>query len=163
MESSTFIYFLGSMGVAISLTCIWLNLASSKCLQPKGYLKFAFTFSNNNKIQGDNLMARITILQLIAVALTPVDRKGNPAAIQAGSVKWGVSDPTLATITPDPENELKATITPTGLGVVQVTASADADPSADVDTEINGSAALEIVAAEATGFELKFDEPTDQA
>jgi hypothetical protein len=120
-------------------------------------------FLNQTKIKATNIMARINNLQTVTVELKPLNRKGGAAAVQAGSVAWASSDESVATITADPENELKATVTPVGLGVTQITVSADADLSEEGVREINGSAALEVVAAEAESFELDFGEPQEQA
>lgn len=120
-----------------------------------------FVFENQITIKSTNIMARITNLQTVTVELKPKNRKGGEAAVQAGSVVWASSDESVATIAADPENELKATVTSVGLGVTQITVSADADLDENETRTIEGSAALEVVAAEAETFELQFDEPVD--
>ena len=108
-------------------------------------------------------MARINNLQTISVELKPLNRKGGTAAVEAGSVVWSSSDESVATVTPDPENELKATVTAIDLGSAQIFVSADADPDEDEVRTIEGSGVIEVVAAEAETFEITFGEPQDQA
>lgn len=125
-------------------------------------IRFAFTFSNNTKVFGQNLMARITNTQNIGVSISPIDKKGAIAPVQDGSVAWASSDETVATVVVDPTNPLAATVTAVGVGVVQITVTADADLSEGVTT-ITGSGALEVVAGEAVGFQINFGTPAEQA
>ena len=81
--------------------------------------------------------------------------------VEAGSVQWSSSDEAVATIAVDPENELKATVTAVGLGVAQILVSADADLDEGETRAIEGSGAIEVVAAEAETFEVVFGEPQD--
>jgi uncharacterized protein YjdB len=56
-----------------------------------------------------------------------VDAKGAAAQVQDGSVKWTSSDETVATVTQDAADPLKAVIVAGLPGTAQVNVSADAD------------------------------------
>lgn len=110
---------------------------------------------NNLKIRGKQIMA-ITMLpnQNVAVEILPVDRKGNPAQIEEGSVIFASSDQNVFTIVQNAEDELKATITSVGPGVAELTYSLDADLD---DTEVRtleGFTAVEVTPEEAVGISL---------
>ena len=124
-------------------------------------IQFILSFHNQIQITTANFMARINNLQTISVELKPLNRKGGAAQVQAGSVQWSSSDESVATISVDPENELKATVTAVGLGVAQIMVSADADLDEGETRTIEGSGAIEVVAAEAETFEVTFGEPVD--
>jgi len=82
----------------------------------------------------------------------PTTPKGNPAPIQAGSVKNSSSDETIATVSKDPDNELKGDVQLTGkMGVYTITTEADADLS-EGEAKIYGSFNGEVIASRASGF-----------
>lgn len=95
----------------------------------------------------------------VVLTLNPVDAKGEVAGVTAGSVKWAVKDPTIATITVNPENELEATLVGVAEGVTEV----DADFE-DVDgNPVHSFSALTVVAGDATGATITAGAPTAQA
>ena len=121
-----------------------------------GIFEFEF-FTNKKKL----MAATITINQKVSGQVTAVDRKGNPAQVEAGSFVFDTSDPEVCVISQDPEDESKFTVTAVGFGVAQVTVSADADLGEGVET-ISAFAAVEVTAEKAVGFGFTFGEPTDK-
>lgn len=107
------------------------------------------------------MAATITINQKVSGQVTAVDRKGNPAQVEAGSWKFSSSDPAVAEITQDAEDESKFTVTSVGFGVCQINVSADADLGEGVE-EISAFAAVEVIKEKAVGFGFTFGEPTDK-
>jgi len=82
----------------------------------------------------------------------PVDKAGQPADVQAGSVKLKSSDVTVASVTQDPANPFKGLIKSVGKGACQITISADADLG-DGDTEISGEPIdVTVTGGQAVGF-----------
>ena len=103
----------------------------------------------------------LTTTQLVEGTLQPVDAKGNPAPVEAGSILFSSSDESVFTIERDAENESKMTVIAVGIGVAQLNYSADADLGEGVTT-ISGFTAVEVIAAEAVGFGISFGEPQEQ-
>lgn len=103
----------------------------------------------------------LTTTQFVEGTLQPVDAKGNPAPVEAGSVLFTSSDESIFTVEKGEENELQLTITAVGIGTAQLNYSADADLGEGVTT-ISGFTAIEVVAAEAVGFGISFGEPQEQ-
>ena len=62
----------------------------------------------------------------------PVNRKGNPAPVEDGSVAFVTSDATVATVSQDTANPFKGTIVAVGAGTAKVKIKADADLGDDV-------------------------------
>lgn len=125
----------------------------------------ALTYQGGPIVKGNIMAFELKDNQEVVVTAQAVDAKGNPAAIQPGTAKWTSSDETVATVTPDPANELSASVKAVGpVGVATISLSADADPSADVDTEISAAGEVAVVGGIGTGFApLSFGTPTDQA
>lgn len=91
-----------------------------------------------------------------SATVTPLDAKGNPAQVQAGSAVWSSSDESVATVTPDPANELAATVTPVGpLGVAQIKLECDADLGDGVTT-IAFLGDVNVIAGQAVGGTIAF-------
>jgi hypothetical protein len=96
-------------------------------------------------------------------------RAGRPAAYEQGSATWGSSDPSIATVTVDPNNELVATV----VGVSSVgsdgqdnpsaviTFRADGDPDADQTRDLIGTLDVVVTQGEAVVVELSAGAPTD--
>lgn len=82
----------------------------------------------------------------------PVDKKGNKAPIQAGSLIWMSSDPTVATVVPVSEDPIVGTLTAGKPGVCQVWPKADADTGLG-DVPIEGQKVdVSVSGGMATGF-----------
>ncbi len=136
---------------------IWI----SKKKKPKGRILTTFIFDNQIKIKGGNLMFSIKDNQKIKGKLNFVDAKGNPAKVEAGSVKVVSSDPDVATVTQNPDDESEFEAAGGKTGVVTLNYSADADLGEGVVT-ITGSDNGEVLAGNATNIGASFSDPVDQ-
>lgn len=89
----------------------------------------------------------LTDIQQVSLAITAVDARGNPAALDGAPV-WATSDAALLTVTAS-EDGMSAIATAVGpLGTAQVTVTADAAIGSDV-RELKGLLDVEIIASEA--------------
>lgn len=127
-----------------------------------GYrLRLAFIL-NQIKIEGNNMALTMTTTQQATGQVQPVDSKGNPAQVQAGSVDYFIDDPDLVDVIEDPDDETKFTLVAKGkVGVGQFRVTADADLGEGVKS-IETFAAIEILPAGAVGFGITFGTPTEQ-
>jgi hypothetical protein len=122
---------------------------------------FLVTFIiDNTKITGKNMALSAFPQQRTPFELTPVDRKGNPAQVEAGTVVFSVADTAIAEVQVDPTNELRGVIITKTTGVTQLNYSADADLGAGVTT-ISGFDAIEVKAEQAVGFGITFGPSED--
>lgn len=103
----------------------------------------------------------ITTTQQVSGTLQPVDAKGKPASVEAGTVKFSSSDEAVFTVEQDPSNELSVKVVAVGPGTAQLNYSADADLGEGVKT-IEGFTAIEVLPASAVGFGLNFGTPEEQ-
>lgn len=126
--------------------------------KPKLYLTFSI---NDIKIKGAIKMVTMKVTQFVEGELQPVDRLGNPAQVEAGTVQFTSSDEAVFVVARDVENELKVKLVATGAGVAQLDYSADADLGEGVVT-ITGFTGVEISPEQAVGFAVTFGEPQDQ-
>lgn len=129
-------------------------------------LKPIFTITINSiTVKSTNMAVSFYPGQSVEGTLQPLDRKGNPANVEAGSVRFTSSDESIFTVESDPTNELKVKLVAVAPGVAQLNYSADADldlGEGEVRT-IEGFAAVEVLPEEAVGFGIQFSEPVDQA
>jgi hypothetical protein len=96
---------------------------------------------------------QLTDIQHDSLILSGTDAAGNPAPLPAGSVTWGVSDPTILAITPAADG-ISADVAAQGpLGTAQVTVSVALDAtstpktgSLDVTVVASAVATIQIVA-----------------
>ena len=107
---------------------------------------------------------RITMLQLTntqqcPIAVSGVDKKGNPAELD--SVVFTSSDPSVATVDADPSDPNKALIKAVAAGTAQINVSADADLGDGVNT-LTGTLDLTVVAGQAVGFVINTGTPEEQ-
>jgi len=116
--------------------------------------------SNNIKIKGVIKMVGLKLAQKVTATLKPVDRLGNVAQVETGTVVFSSSDETIFTVEQSDSNELECTITSVGVGTAQFDYSADADLGDGVKT-ITGFSAVEVLPLEAVGFGIEFGEPID--
>lgn len=123
--------------------------------------KFIMTLEFENiTIKGDIKVIGLKLAQKVRVTLQPVDRLGNPATVEAGSVSFSSSDEAICTVVQDPENELVAEVFSQGVGVAQLDYSADADLGEGVES-ISGFSSVEVLPLGAVGFGLEVGEPED--
>lgn len=87
---------------------------------------------------------------------SPVDKKGQPAPVQAGSIVFTSSDVTVATATADATNPYKCLIVAVGNGTCNVNISADADLGDGVNT-IHG---VQLDVTVTGGMAVGFGDPT---
>ena len=127
----------------------------------KSYLAISL-FINGITIKSKNMAVSLTTTQFVEGQVTPTDRKGNPASVEAGTVSYTSSDESIATVEEDPNDETKFKIVAKGIGVAQVDFSADADLGEGVKT-IAGFVAVEVLPAEAVGFGVTLGTPQEQA
>jgi len=94
----------------------------------------------------------------VTASITPVDSKGNPAAID-GLAAWSSSSPDIVTVTNVSTDSLSADVVPgTALGAAQINVTADADLGSGVST-INGVLDVQVVAGQAVGFTISTSPP----
>jgi len=80
--------------------------------------------------------------------LTFTDKRGNPAEVEAGSVQWSTTDPSIATVEPSADGTSALLKAAGPLGNCQVRVSADADLGSGSVT-IEGLADVQIIAGQA--------------
>lgn len=117
---------------------------------------------DNLKIEGFFMALTMTTTQEVTGQLKPVDKKGNPAPVDAGSVTVTSSDEDVFVVEQDPSDETKFKLKAVGAGVAQLDFSADADLDDEGVKTITGFAAVEILPAQAVGFGIEFSAPTEQ-
>ncbi len=127
----------------------------------KGKLLLTFVI-NNIKIKGEITLVSLRSTQYAESGeLQAVDRLGNPAEVEPGSVNFSSSDEGVFRIE-RLDNEKQVKVIATGTGVAQLNYSADADLGDGVVT-IEGFTGVEVLPAQAVGFAgLSFGEPQEQ-
>lgn len=128
-------------------------------VEPAPAVKFVITTELDGQITSGVEFMKITASQKFTASIQPVDAKGNPAEVQAGSVQW--EGPDTLTITPS-EDGLSAEIAAKGpLGSGQVSVSADADLGEGVTT-IAGTLQVDVVAGQAVSLGVNTSDPVEQ-
>lgn len=101
----------------------------------------------------------LTDSQKVALSVSFVDKKGNPAPVE-GAPAWSVSDDTLLGLTvADDGTASVAAVGP--LGTAQVTVSADADLGEGVTT-IFGTLDIDVIAGAAVTANIAAGAPEEQ-
>ncbi len=137
-------------------------LCSIFCECKKDLSGIVLTLSFNQTIlKGKIMAATITDSQLIKGTLTTVNKKGQPASVQLGTIEYSSSNESVFTVTEDPDNENGFTVTAVGAGSGQLNYSADADLGEGVVT-ISGFTDIVVTPAQATGFNVTFGQPEEQ-
>ena len=103
-------------------------------------------------------MAELKISQLIDGFVAPLDKDGNPALVEGGSINYGSSNPDVVTLDEDPENEARFVINPHTTGAAICFVEADADLGEGIKT-IRQEFAVQVWPEEATGFGIQFGTP----
>jgi hypothetical protein len=110
-------------------------LAKTLLFEPKEKGKLLLTFFTNQiKIKGEITMVSIKSTQEQDFQIEGVDRKGNPAPLEAGSAVFESSDPGVFEVVQNPDDQTKGTVKAIGVGVAQLNFSADADLGEGVET-----------------------------
>lgn len=65
--------------------------------------------------------------------VTAKDDKGKKRNVEKGTVEWESSDPTVATVEEDPENEFQGKVTTLAAGTTEIRYKADADVGEGVE------------------------------
>ena len=142
--------------IAVAVLMAWFRLKPSG-----GGLLMTFTFNNIN-VKGEITLLSLRSTQYaVSGELEAVDRLGNPAPVEAGSVNFSSSDEGVFRIE-RLDNEKQVKVVAVGAGVAQLNYSADADLGDGVVT-IEGFTGVEVLPAQAVGFSgLSFGEPQEQ-
>lgn len=154
-------FFISAIVIVFSIITVLVVIAiifngrKKKC-DNAGRLELLLFFNNIN-IQGGIIMAKLTLTQFLEGILKPVDRLGNPASVEPGTVQFSSSDEQVFVVEQDPTHETKLKVTAKGVGVAQLNYQADADLGEGVKT-ISGFTAIEVQPAEAAGFGVEFSD-----
>lgn len=117
--------------------------------------------TNNQIIEGENLVVQMTSVQFVEITLAPVDLRGNPAPVE--NIVWESSDPSILEIVPDTENPAHIRVNALGpVGAAQINVSADVNMDPEVVQSISDFVAFEIRVAFANSLGLSVTEPQDQ-
>jgi hypothetical protein len=145
---------------AIVIVAIVLAILKSR-KGGNGKLVLTFTFEQI-KIKGDITLVSLRSTQYaVSGELEAVDRLGNPAPVEPGSVNFSSSDEAVFRVEPQ-DNEKQIKVVAVGPGVAELRYSADADLGDGVVT-IEGFTGVEVLPAQAIGFSgLSFGEPQEQ-
>lgn len=118
-------------------------------------------FFNQTIIKGKIMAATITDTQFIEGTLETVNKKGQPAPVELGSIEYSSSNEAVFTVTENADDEKKFTVTAVGAGTGQLNYSADADLGEGVVT-ISGFTDIIVTPGQATGFNVTFGTPQEQ-
>lgn len=103
---------------------------------------------------------QLTDTQNAPLGVKITDKKGNPAQVQ--NPTWASSDTTVATVTPDAGDPLKATVSAVGpTGTAEVSFDGDADLGDGV-SPIIGTLSVVVLAGPATVVEIQAGTPVEQ-
>jgi hypothetical protein len=105
------------------------------------------------------VMLQLTDTQQVAVAVSALDKKGQPTAVQG--IVFASSDMAIVTVAPDAADPAKATIVAGLPGIAQVTVTADADLGEGVQA-ITGALDITVVAGAAASLSVTPGAPTEQ-
>jgi hypothetical protein len=107
------------------------------------------------------MQLQLTATQFCPLALRITDRRGNPAQVQ--NPVWTSSDTTIATVTPDPADPLKAVVAAVGpVGAALISFDGDADLGEGV-LDIIGTLDVVVIAGTAFAVEIQPGTPAEQA
>lgn len=108
-------------------------------------------------IKGEIEMAELREGQQFTVTAAFKTAAGHPASYQAGTAMWASSDPSIASVEANPENELEATVKGvdgSNNGAALITFTADGDPDADETRDLVGTLDVVVTQGEAVVAEL---------
>lgn len=140
-----------------------LNIQVSCCCEPFGVL-FVMGPVVEQDILGPVLevpLTQLTDTQQVTGTVSFVNKKGNPAPVQDGSVVFASSDPAVLETVVDPASPMTVIVKAKAPGAAQVQCTADADLGDGVKT-ITLVADFTVVAGEAVGGTISFGTPEEQ-
>jgi hypothetical protein len=152
--------YLISSVIIIALWIWWMRANRHRIPVPvdRPWIPSEISFFNHQiKTKGGIFMSQAKVDQKFhATWPNPVDKYGNPATVQDGSVKFTSDDETIATVEPNPDGgPYSCTVTTqkkTGATAVRIAADSDLDQSPNAEKIITGQLAVEVLPGEATGF-----------
>lgn len=123
-----------------------------------------FSITSNGVTAKGVQMAELREGQQLELSVTLKTQSGNPASYQKGTAKFVSSDPAVASVDPDPSDELKATLK--GLDgssntPVLVTFTCDGDPDDNESRDVVATLDVVVTQGEAVVAEIEAGEPTD--
>lgn len=134
------------------------------CGQEGVRVVFAQVQGNGLIIKGDIKSMELREGQQVRVSADLQTSAGHQAAYQEGSASWESSNPDVATVTADPNDELTAVVK----GVngednesVVISFQADGDPDSDQERVLVGTVDITVTQGEATVVSLSVGQPED--
>lgn len=97
--------------------------------------------------------------QKVTLSISPVDAKGNPAAVD-GAPAWSSSDDTILAVTAAPDG-MSAVAVAGKIGDAQISVTADADMGGGTTT-IAGALDVSVLAGQAVAFTINAGTPEAQ-
>jgi hypothetical protein len=157
--------FLWSPGRACRALCRFARLVGCECRDGRLVLVLGFEVDTGGSLApssshpyhptygGIIVATELTNGKRLRVTIAPVDANGNPASVEPGTVLWSASDPSILTVTSEPD-ETVALVRPVGpLGVANVLVEADADLGAG-KTALTAEMEVAVVSGMATSLGL---------
>lgn len=128
-----------------------------RCAHERHHFSFTF-FSNQIKIKAILMELTIKVNHApITFTATPINDDGTDGKIESGTQEYTSSNPDVATVTEDPNDETKGTVTLTGAsGDFDLVVKGDADLGSGVNA-ISSTVTFHVLPVEATGFKFAFD------
>lgn len=106
-------------------------------------------------------MTSMTDSQFVTGTVKPINKKGNPAAVQTGSAVWTSSDPAVLLVEQDATEELGVKVTGVASGAARCSCSFDADLGDGVTT-VEIFEDFSISSGPAVGGSIVFGAPSEQ-
>lgn len=137
---------------------MWLVECAFGVKKPVGVIiQFSKITVDGLSVEGDITNVKLPKFpKRLVVEVNPVDGDGDAAAYQEGTLVFVSSDPEVATVTVDPDNERKAYVQRVegALGEALITVKGDGDPDDYEVREITGTLAVVAALPEAVVFDL---------
>ncbi len=129
-------------------------------VEPLPAVGFRFAVETEGQLEEGVNAIDMTNSQQATATITPVDKKGNPAAID-GIPVWASSDETILTVAPaaDGLSAVVAAVGPLGSAKVSVSGDADLGPGS---APIFGTLDVSVTQGQAVGFKIDLGTPTEQ-
>ncbi len=106
------------------------------------------------------MLLKLTDSQQAVIGLK-VTHRGKPADVEAGSIAFTSSDPSVVTVTQDPNDPKKAIAKSVSVGTAQITAEGDADLGDGV-TKLTKTIDVVVVTGQADALDFEVGTPEEQ-